>query len=739
MGKHKNKKTGSARKKGNRENSTLPESLNTPENAVGSEGPFKLKPTYPNPCKGFESLSKYQITFLTNLILKYIALLFPDKIPRVNMEYWRFITMKVLGVQNREQALVIPARAGAGKSTWITAFILALSELHLNNDPLPKCLVGIILVLQKVETLNAILDTIESFFPGRSGEVMVAIQGWSKSGQEKGFCQNKKASSFEDCQKEQCPYASTCQVLHFAERAKSSFIIGMTQARFNMLRESGELEVFLQRNTCDSKEPIPRRFILFDEKFDMSKMSSIGVPDINEASTEMERLNRSRNPTDSEIVGIQKGLNFCVLKPIQELRERLVFKDKVGNDEMPFGLCQLSDENQKSALNSFTESFQRYRSGLMTPNIKKCISAAKKLFDGACLFIRSSGFRLVSAEPRQLLFGSAQTIIFDATAEVDGDYLYLDQASFLPSSPALHMDQVTFHLYEHPDLNVSRSAMKKTWKLPAFVTLIEELVNQWKGDTFLCTYKDYADYIPEQLSEITNERILKMKNKEKPCLPYFGGTNGDNNFNQCTNVIILGYPRLSPPDYLQHAYAAWGEHGLTDEIQDLVNKMEFQDELRKDSFRSLKLLAQYESLHLAARLEQEIYRCALRNADCDSDINVVLFCPPNQMMNKLLERFDGCSVKCYQEVPPGVAFHRDTTRSYGGTPTAYSKLATFLTEWNGDSIKSRDLREQLDISESAWKDLIKSGRTIQLLEDYKVIRTGRGPNTTFQCQETLCA
>ena len=730
----------SARKNELAINSTLSELPCTPHSGVhDTEAPNKLKPQFPDPEKGFMPLSPLLVHTLSKVVLKYMQQLVASRGADVDLSYWQKTTVEILGITERDRALVIPARAGAGKSTWITAFLLALCDLYLVNDPFVFSLGGIMLVIQKVETLNDILDTIEEYFPGHAESFMVALQGWSRSGQEHGFCSNKHVSGYHECGKQNCPWASGCKVLSFQDRASSGFCLGMTQRRFSMLRDSGGLDHFLFRAIDGQERSVPRRFIVFDEKFDMARQEGLTVDQIYRALDSIERTAKRLRLPDSEARLIQDVSVHRILTPFQALRKSCEGDGKWTRPDIPFGFCQLTDETVCNNLLQFHTIFFGRRIQLFTPELKDCVNAMIAFAKEPCLFVKQGGFKVIVGHPREITFASAQSIIFDATAEVDGDYLYLDDARFLPSSPALHMRQVTFHVFTHPDLNVSKSAMQKPWKLPAFQSLIEILLTQLKGDTFLCTYKDFAGAFADGLSDEAIERIPMLTTKEPPCIPYFGGANGANNFNHCSNVIMVGYPRFAPIDYLQHTYAAWGPYGFRDEILTATEHFNIDEIDRKNVFCDLPMLTRYQHMHLSARIEQETYRCALRNYKCTAKIQVCLFCPSEGLLELLLSRFDGCSVKYYNTLPDCVAFQRDSSRTYGGNPTTYSKLASFLTKWNGKPIKSCDLREQLDISDSAWKDLMKSDRTKQLLKDYDVTRTGRGPNTTLQRQEKLCA
>lgn len=153
-----------------------------------------------------------------------------------------------------------------------------------------------------------------------------------------------------------------------------------------------------------------------------------------------------------------------------------------------------------------------------------------------------------------------------------------------------------------------------------------------------------------------------------------------------------------------------------------------------NALHRLPMLKQYESMHLAARLEQEIYRCALRNAQCD-DIHVFLFAPPPEAWRLLKKRFPGCRVETIDGLPGCIEYQRSIAKSYGGQPTAFSKITAFLQTWDGTSIKSKDLREQLNITGAAWKDVLQEDKMCALLIEHGVSRVGRGANATWRRAE----
>lgn len=176
--------------------------------------------------------------------MRYFDQLCADRHIQLDRDFWKNTSATLLNPTVHDPfgwIKVVGCYPGYGKSTWITAFILALVCLSLSPEyqKLIRYLGGIVVVLQKVETLNEIMQTIEKCFPGKSKEVMTPLQSWTPSGREAGYCQNPHIHSFAECRDSNCPYAATCPLIKLNESARYSLIIGMTQARFQMLYKTG--------------------------------------------------------------------------------------------------------------------------------------------------------------------------------------------------------------------------------------------------------------------------------------------------------------------------------------------------------------------------------------------------------------------------------------------------------------------------------------------------------------------
>lgn len=218
-------------------------------------------------------------------------------------------------------------------------------------------------------------------------------------------------------------------------------------------------------------------------------------------------------------------------------------------------------------------------------------------------------------------------------------------------------------------------------------------------------------------------------------IPYFNGTNGSSIFKDAEMVIMLGFPRLDPATYLAFTCAARGSARIAAELKEIP-----EEKLLSRSFNPLELpsVRDYVAHHLAARLEQEIYRCAQRNPGFTGEISIHLFCPPGDVLDILRERIPG-NIICDSGVPDCIAYWKGAIRQFDGGSTSFGRLTRFLDEWDGAPLHVSEIQKKLGISSAVWKDLIADRRVRSLLEEYGVQRTGRGPNAQWDIPSKNCA
>lgn len=682
----------------------------------------------------FIGLTAAQVAFVGDRVMHFIHELCHQRGASVDFDYWRKITKSVLKGLTGRKPLVCPARAGSGKSTWITAFLLAACELQIKDDPLADVF-SILLVLQKVESLNSIRDTIAAFLPNAPETLVVPLQGWTAASQKAGFCKNKQVTSFDQCRKDNCPYAASCDVLRFGQLAGQAFVLGVSQARFDLLRKGNALDGLLYQD--ENTHP---RILIFDEKFEFAPLYHLTQTTLDAASSQLERLITQRDLKDRRVFEKQRWSTKLLQRPFSLLREHTCIEldetTKLKAD-MPYGVCSLkdADEVEKNRFYQFREYLNGSGKAFRTQQLSEAVEVIDHLYRGDCLFTKLGPFAILGADEPQIAFGDNLTLVFDATAQVDGDYKFLN-AEMLPQSKPRHMEKLRLHVYTSADMNVSRLAMRKSWKIPGFCALTEDILRRYDGKMFLTTYKDLAAEIPKLLDPQALSRLLL----DGETCPYFGGTNGSNEFNTASLVMLLGYPRLSPQTYLERSFVYWGRSGIREQVQEQMAQWSpLNVQQRPDLHTQLPLTMAYEVCHLAARLEQEIYRCQLRNAACDEAVHVFLFAPPRALYDRLGKRFRGAMSVHENLTPSCIVQAQANAKTYAGQSTVYARFAAWLSGWDRAPTPLSSILHDTDIGAESWKKLRKSERFAPLLAQYGAEMTGRGRNVKIEEKSQKCA
>lgn len=705
----------------------------------------RLYPVCPNPEQGFQPLSPFQVERITKRVIDSMKELCKRRHIALDLKYWKRITHSILSSMSTETIQVVSAPAGSGKSTWIEAFSRAYIEISHEDPELAAALVGITIVLQKVEDLNRLAEVLNAD-ASEDTPYMVSLQGWSVSGQKCGFCPNFSVTSFDECHPKSCPHAQSCELQKFRSLAATAPIIGLTQERFVMLREGGNLNTVLYRQVGDGQW-LPRRYLIFDEKYPMAQISTLDKDCIDQASIEFSQLIGKISAADSQVRSLQQSLSYLIDRPFQAIRRSCCLETEKGRQDIQAGFCTIPKEYMEAKeqvdFQNYCDLVLSQKKQYATKHLRTALTVMAALYSGKeCLYSKTNGFAITCIEPPPSQYGESQSIIFDATAEIDEDYRRLQNVVFSKGIPKREARCLYLHVFRHKDLNVSKAAMDLPWKLSALSQLIAKLMKGSDGDVFLCSYKNYAetlaDCLRKTLSDEEYRRILLMPDREHDTVPYFGGTNGSNIFHGATTVFVLGFPRLNPRDYLIYASAAYGEGQIADDLAAIGEEKLASG--RPEALWAIPSIQTYMAHQLAARMEQEIFRCALRSPDYTGEVNVYLFRPPEDMLSILCVRLKPEQVIHYDELPACVEVCKNSVRSYGGKPTQYGRLVQFLAGWDGRKITVQHLREELGISPAVWKDLMGDKRVLELLAQYQIQRGGRGryafwhkPNQEKQC------
>lgn len=717
-----------------------------------------LRVRHPDSHVGYQPLSEFLVKKYAKRIDAILRSICKDRGITLDFDYWKDISIQLLSAPDPSRAKIIPAKAGYGKSTWMLALMIFFRQLEA-EDPDGFCaLGGCCVVLQKVATLNEMVSNVEDYAKEmgiHSGSPMVVIQGWTPSGAAHGFCQNPDVHEFRDCHKDRCPFATSCKMLGFAKAAHHAPLIGITQARFNILRNSGNFGDLLTWEPEAGTE-IFRRFVIFDEKFEMAEVHDLNCDKLDQATSELEDLLKTRRAKEWEVLFAETRLDYIVKAAFQNLRKAKT-KIVVNGDTMKrmippkAGFCSVEDVIKASHIDDVAEAFRTFRNEMLekhqkclTPAVKECLGVWNSLLlcGEQMLYTAEQGFTLHDITPADLHFGDCLTVIFDATAEVDPDYWNLENADLLHHTLAKPNERVSFLPYTDPSFKVTKTAFHCAWKIPALCREVADIIRNDKGDFFISTYQNYSSAIYAELTTLLEpkdlKRIATVPDRDRhPMLPYYGGTNGDNSFKDCKNVILIGYPRLPPATYLTRACAVFGADAIRAELeQQEADRQCGVEDFRED--KEIPLVKEYVRGHVAARLEQEIFRCQIRNFEYDGDTNIYLFYPQADVFQTLLERFPRGSYNTIKTPPSDLNTLKRSSRSFHKESTAFSRFEEYIRTWDGNPIRVSEVKALLEISDAVWKDLRGDPDVKDLLEQYNVVSSGRGRNCQWKKESNDC-
>ena len=199
----------------------------------------------------------------------------------------------------------------------------------------------------------------------------------------------------------------------------------------------------------------------------MSSSTSVSTDEINNLSSAFTELLQNVQTTDNSVRMLQNSLSFNVFSVFQALRKesREKYRDSPYEREqdIPIGFVTLPD-----SLKSRADDYPAFRQQVMSKKVNvnpvllhRVLTVMDKVYAGEpVLFTRGGAFALHVFQPPQVQFGDCQTIIFDATAEVDHDYMPFQDACFLTERPKSKPRRITYYLYRHELLKVSRGHLQ---------------------------------------------------------------------------------------------------------------------------------------------------------------------------------------------------------------------------------------------------------------------------------------
>ena len=574
-------------------------------------------------------------------------------------------TVRLMLGEAEEPVTTIPLLPGMGKSTLVRALVKVLTREFVRMSDYAKSLGGVILVVEKTAEAYELRDLIQENAPNRD--------------LDQYYIENLSA-----------------------------------------LREwsSGEETIYT------------RKLLIVDEAPNLMKVSKLSTSVIAACEGMISTYKPSYELSwDKPKQTLLSTLNYSLRIPFQKLLRQY----KANGSRI--AMATSDDFNAAafdwSKLDPFCDQLERY-AGPRSDEIIETVSVLSK--QPAAYQIGQEHELTV---PHCRLFDirdDLHTFILNGSAFLSPE-LYENPEVDIPSADVQESYQrLTIHVQRSDTrFSVSKTAMaNKTTRNVLTVWLKNKLSGMAGHQVLVVTYKGYAKELWDALSEL-HDRLIPLQADDnsgpKESLPYFGGMNGSNRYNEADCVICAGLGRFDSEEYFNRALAfdfdgsAWGE---------------FEQACLDPSFRNTDDLAcvqKMRNLTMARDLVQLVFRSTLRNHGGKEPVSLWLIQPPEEVVMHVRESFRDCQHDEISELPFECLSELAAGRTFQGKPTHASKLLKWLADWDGSPILIAEVQGQLGMKPGQWKEARKNAA---VKEAFKHIETdGSGKNCKIKRSENV--
>ena len=635
-------------------------------------------------------------------------------------------TVRLMLGEAEKPVTTIPLLPGMGKSTLVRALVKVLTREFVRMSDYAKSLGGVILVVEKTAEAYELRDLIQENAPNR--DLVRVLESPNDFNITHGGCQRSDVQTRAECPGKDCPQAAECRLLHAADKANQTPFLVFMHARYDQyyienlsaLREwsSGEETIYT------------RKLLIVDEAPNLMKVSKLSTSVIAACEGMISTYKPSYELSwDKPKQTLLSTLNYSLRIPFQKLLRQY----KANGSRI--AMATSDDFNAAafdwSKLDPFCDQLEHY-AGPRSDEIIETVSVLSKQ-PAAYQIGQEHELTVPHCRPFDIR-DDLRTFILSGSAFLSPE-LYENPEVDIPSADVQESYQrLTIHVQRSDTrFSVSKTAMaNKTTRNVLTVWLKNKLSGMAGHQVLVVTYKGYAKELWDALSEF-HDRLIPLQADDnsgpKESLPYFGGMNGSNRYNEADCVICAGLDRFDSEEYFNRALAfdfdgsAWGE---------------FEQACLDPSFRNTDDLAcvqKMRNLTMARDLVQLVFRSTLRNHGGKEPVSLWLIQPPEEVVMHVRESFRDCQHDEISELPFECLSELAAGRTFQGKPTHASKLLKWLADWDGSPILIAEVQRQLGMKPGQWKEARKNAA---VKEAFKHIETdGSGKNCKIKRSENV--
>lgn len=279
----------------------------------------------------------------------------------------------------------------------------------------------------------------------------------------------------------------------------------------------------------------------------------------------------------------------------------------------------------------------------------------------------------------------------------------------LPTELPESYERLTIHVQRDGVIGMTRTGLQRSGAVQAVALWLQRLlpeVAQKHGRVLLVTYKFLSQQLLELLGEECRSLVYTVTRPDGsgPCLPYFGGVAGSNEFRDATAVICLGMPRVEPRVYLSRALAIDPDGAHVEELSRATEALERQP-----------CVLDMQDHYLAHDLVQMAFRSRLRHHGDTTPVELWLTQPPDAVLALLHDYFGDCRFEKHNALPAECHSKLHTSKQRNGIQTNAARLyEALLAIPEGSETTPAQLREQTGLTQDQYKEAMRAAPVREL-------------------------
>lgn len=441
---------------------------------------------------------------------------------------------------------------------------------------------------------------------------------------------------------------------------------------------------------------IKRDRIIFDEKIYILESRKLTVKSLNDIATALrEGLDNTVVDDDKQwLIGQYEQLNTVLQQRFRENEElnnntanfrREVFFDADGLQ------ISVDDIKFKDLISKYKALLRRYN-----PDVLKDLKAIDKLLiDGAItsqkVKSKSSNqdyqnyFTVVTNNIDKLINVGAKVFVFDGTADISPEYK-LNCVNMIDCTPFKRdLNKLTINI-----VNVNTSKGKLTTKGSKTDNLIKSIIDYIKSD-------------PQVYNTIFTYQAIESRFKDQfKYVNHFGNIKGSNQYREITNICQVGLNRWSELIYVLYA----NEIGRYNDLDKSLIKRIYD----------VKTIDRIRCSLILSDIEQNIYRCSIRNIDNNQKCNYMilfnaferskLFKDYKPLVTMIKKRYKplGATINVI-DTPPKFKLLKAEERNSENTTSLQKFNEWFKRQPKGRLFKRSDLKNEIKLTDSQFKEI----------------------------------